>query len=431
MTERVRARVEKLAPTGEGVVRTREGVGLVAGALPGEDVEAEVLRVSRKIWHGRAVAVASPAASRLSGGHADGCSACDWAHFEPAAAREAKRALFLETMSRIGRLPAEAFGELPIEPSDDGYRLRSRLHAARRGGRLVVGAFAPRSHSVEPLDACIALAPGTRALLNRLADAVEASGEEPAEIAMMESLDAGRRIARLNLAAPAGEGDAAARRLGRSVASLFDGVRVCAPSGRVAYSEGEDRLWLSPAGRDLPATADAFFQSNRFLVGPLAAHVREAASQVAAAEALDLFGGVGLFAGALLDAGHAVTSVESHSEAADGARLARARWNAGGRWRIERAAALDFALSDPGREDVIVVDPPRGGLGLPLARALAARGASGGRLIYVSCDPATLARDLAAIVPLGWEIRGARLFDLFALTHRVEAVVVLDRKRGA
>jgi 23S rRNA (uracil1939-C5)-methyltransferase len=127
----LRARVEKLAPTGEGLVRTREGVGLVEGALPGEEVDVEIVRVSSKIWRGRvsAVHVASPA--RRSGGHANGCPACDWAHFEPAAALVAKRELFLETMSRIGRLPAELFGALPIEASPPGYRLRSRF---KRGG---------------------------------------------------------------------------------------------------------------------------------------------------------------------------------------------------------------------------------------------------------------------------------------------------------
>jgi len=198
-------------------------------------------------------------------------------------------------------------------------------------------------------------------------------------------------------------------------------------SGSVVSSWGAQRLWISPAGRELPASADAFFQANRFLVGPLAAHVREAAAGVPASDALDLFGGVGLFAGSLLDAGHSVVSVESDIEAAAGARLARDRWEARKRWRIERGDALGFAAADPGREAVAVVDPPRGGLGLPLARALAAR--AGRRIIYVSCDPATLARDLAAITAEGWTISGARLFDLFALTHRVEAVVVLDRSR--
>jgi tRNA/tmRNA/rRNA uracil-C5-methylase (TrmA/RlmC/RlmD family) len=422
----LRCLIEKLAPTGEGVVRTTEGVGLVSGALPGEDVEVEVLRVSRKIWRGRVSAVHSASPARLTRGHADGCPACDWAHFEVAAAREAKRELFLETMSRIGKLQASEFGSLTVEPSASGYRLRSRFHSERRpGGEIAVGAFAPKTHRVESLDGCLAIGEQMRSLLPRLAAALAESLEDAPEIATVETLDGEHRLVRASLAASEPhEAAARGKRLSESLGSLFDGGLVRDDAGRVVSSWGEQRLWIAPAGRELPAAPDAFFQANRFLVGPLAEYVRDAAAAVPASDALDLFGGLGLFAGALLDAGHSVVSVESDPEAAAGARLARERWRARDRWEIHRGDVLHFAAG-PGREAVIVADPPRGGLGLPLARALAAR--AGRRMIYVSCDPATLARDLAAITSEGWTIAAARLFDLFALTHRVEAVVVLDR----
>lgn len=421
----LRATVERLAPTGEGVVRTREGVGLVEGALPGEEVDVEIVRVSSKIWRGKvsAVRVASPA--RRSGGHADGCPACDWAHFDPVAARAAKRALFLETMSRIGRLAPELFRELPIEPSPAAYRLRSRFHASGRGDAAALGGYAPRTHRVEPLEACEALTDEMRASLPRLADALRSSGVLASEVATLESLDASRRLARFRVFPE--EGPVA--KLARSVAPRFDGVRIEDSAGRVLHRSGEPRLWLAIAGRELPATPDSFFQANRFLVEPLSEFVRAAAGELEPGDALDAFAGVGLFAAALLDAGHRVVSVEGHGAAAEEAKLARTRWHAGGRWRIERASVLDFAASDPGREAVVVADPPRAGLGPALSRALAARAAK--RFVYVSCDPATLARDLAWILPEGWEIADARLFDLFPLTHRVESVVVLDRPSAA
>jgi tRNA/tmRNA/rRNA uracil-C5-methylase (TrmA/RlmC/RlmD family) len=423
----LRAVVEKLAPTGEGVVRTREGVGLVSGALPGEDVEAEVLRVSRKIWRGRVTEIHAASPARRSGGHAGGCPACDWAHFDLSAARDAKRDLFLETMSRIGKLSAGDFGALPVEPSPAGYRLRSRFHAERRGGGdVVVGGFAPRTHRVESLAECLALGAEARALLPRLERALAGSGEDVPEIATVESLDGKRRLVGATLSVSGrGEAPARAKRLSAAIAPLGEGGVIRDGAGNAVSSWGTQRLWIAPAGRELPASPDAFFQANRFLVGPLAGYVRDAAAGVPASDALDLFGGVGLFAGSLLDAGHSVVSVESGREAASGARLARDRWQAKKRWRIERGDALGFAAADSGREAVVVADPPRGGLGLPLARALAGR--AGRRIVYVSCDPATLARDLAAITAEGWTISGARLFDLFALTHRVESVVVLDR----
>ncbi|MFN2634356.1 MAG: class I SAM-dependent RNA methyltransferase [Thermoanaerobaculia bacterium] len=419
-----RAVVEKLAPTGEGVVRTNEGVGLVDGVLPGEEVEIEIVRRSRKIWRGRPGAVYRASPDRRTGGHADGCPACDWAHFDRAAARSAKRDLFLETMSRIGRVPASAFAGLAVEPSGPGYRLRSRFHAERREGSLRLGGFAPGTHRVEPLDACEALSGSLRDLLPRLGEAL-APFPPPLEIATLESLDGGRRLVR---AVVPGESGAAAP-IARALAPHFDGVSVVDSKGALLRRAGAPRLWISVGERECPASAGAFFQANRFLVEPLARHVEELAAAVPPGRALDLFGGSGLFAGALLGAGHQVTSVEGQGEAARDAKLARDRWRSGDRWRIEQAPVAQFVRVDRGREDLIVVDPPRAGLGLALSRALAHRARR--RLIYVSCDPATLARDLAAILPEGWEIVGARLFDLFALTHRVEAVVALERNRAA
>ncbi|HXM79088.1 MAG TPA: hypothetical protein VOA00_07640, partial [Thermoanaerobaculia bacterium] len=251
------------------------------------------------------------------------------------------------------------------------------------------------------------------------------AGEISAEIATIETLDGRRRLARVAAAASPEQ----AARIGRSLASTFAGTRVVDSAGRLLHRAGDPRLWIPVRGRELAASPGRFFQANRFLLDPLAACVAAAARAVSPGRALDAFGGSGLFAAALLDAGHAVTSVEGDTETAQEARLARDRWGAGERWRIERGSVLEFAISDAGREDVVVADPPRAGLGLPLARALASRARE--RLIYVSCDPATLARDLSAILPEGWEILEARLFDLFALTHRIEAVVALGRPGAA
>jgi tRNA/tmRNA/rRNA uracil-C5-methylase (TrmA/RlmC/RlmD family) len=89
-----------------------------------------------------------------------------------------------------------------------------------------------------------------------------------------------------------------------------------------------------------------------------------------------------------------------------------------------QSAVLSFVAGETRVFNLVILDPPRAGLGLELAGALPAR--VGRRLIYVSCDPATLARDLAALVAGGLEICGARLYDLFPFTHRVEAVVALE-----
>ena len=154
--------------------------------------------------------------------------------------------------------------------------------------------------------------------------------------------------------------------------------------------------------------------------------MRDEAARVPSGTALDAFGGVGLFAGALLDAGHEVTSVERDREVNEDARATRAEWPDGVRWATEAAPIADFLRADDREFDVVVADPPRAGLGAALAEALARR--TRRLFLYVSCDPATLARDLSALRGAGLEISRTRLYDLFAFTHRVEALVALERR---
>ncbi len=419
-----RVTIAGLAPTGEGVARSADGVGFVAGALPGEEVDAEVLEVRRRFWKGRAVAIRTASPERLSGGHAEGCPGCDWAHLPLERARDWKRTLFLETMERIGGLPREPFGELPIVPSPGGYRLRARFHAEGRGASARIGFFAPRSHRIEPAAGCLALSDGLRELLPRVEEAVARSGADVEAIATVETPDATKRLARARLR------DAPDRRESNALAAalepLFDGVSVEDGSASVLARSGASRLWLPVGGREFPATAGVFFQSNRHLLEALYRDTTRAAAEIPAGTALDAFGGVGLFAGALSDAGHAVTTVEADHSAVELALEARKRW-ALPAWTIERSAVLAYLESRAAGFDVAVADPPRAGLGRPLSAALARR--ARGLLHYVSCEPATLARDLAHLVSEGFEIRRAVLYDLFALTHRVEAAVTLAPAR--
>ncbi len=401
--------------------KTSDGVGFVAGALPGEDVDAEVLDVRKKFWKGRAVLIRDPSPQRRSGPHADGCAGCDWSHYDPAAARVSKRALFLETMERIGGVAASVFGDLPIEESALEYRLRNRFHVSGRGDSARVGYFAPGTHDVTPAENCEALSEPMRGLLAGLPEAIARSGAAVLEIATVESLDARQRLARATLPAGALRRDANA--LLDALFDSFDGVAVADTEGDVLARGGERRLWIPVGGREHPVTAATFFQSNRHLLDSLHAGVEREAAFAAPGRALDLFGGVGFFAGALLDAGHAVVTVEANHAAVEQAAAAKKRWRAAG-WQTQHADALGFLDRTRERFDVTVADPPRAGLGAALARALARR--AGRSLVYVSCEPATLARDLAVLLAEGLPIRSARLYDLYPLTHRVEAVVALS-----
>ncbi len=417
-----RVSIEKLAPTGEGIARTAEGVGFVEGALAGEDVEAEVLEVRKTFWRGRAVAVLGASPERVCGPHA-GCPGCDWAHFELAAARRAKRELFVETMERIGKLPREIFGELPVVPSPAGYRLRNRFHVAGSGEDVRIGYFARRSHAVEPIGACEMVTPETLEILPRLCRSIAASGAPVCEIATLETLDGGRRLARVRVEQTRKGFDLSG--LATDLGEVFQGFRVLEPGGRILIERGQPRLWLSVEGRQFAVAVETFFQSNRYLVGELFCDVRALAQDLPPGLALDAFGGAGFFARAMLEAGHTVVSVEGNRGAVADALRTKERSEFADRWSLLHSAMLPYLARAEERFDLAVADPPRAGLGVRLAQALARR--TKRKLVYVSCEPATLARDLPEILSEGFEISGARLYDLFASTHRVEAVVELSR----
>jgi len=419
-TDRI-VRIEKLAPTGEGIARTEDGVGFVEGALPGEMVATNVYQVKKKFWRGRVTAVREPSARRIEGPHAD-CAGCDWAFFDVAAAQEAKRDLFRETMQRLGGLDPETFGALPVHASQPGYRLRARLHVDSSPPRAEIGYFAPGTHRLVPATACEAIAPATRALFPSIEAALRASGAEASEIALLEDVAGTARVSRVTVSGPPAS---AAKLAARLTEADFSGVRILGAAGELLHEAGEPALDLSIGGRTFRVSVDTFFQGNRHLTGALYAAVAAEAAQAPEGPALDAFGGVGLFAGALLDAGHRVVSVEADAGAASDAAATVARWEDGRRCESHKVAVAPFLRQDERRFTCVVADPPRAGLGTELARELAERTEE--VFVYVSCDPATLARDLPAILAEGFAIRTAALFDLFAFTHRVEAVVSLER----
>jgi len=146
---------------------------------------------------------------------------------------------------------------------------------------------------------------------------------------------------------------------------------------------------------------------------------------MAPGRALDLFAGVGLFAGPLAGAGHAVVSVEGSGNSVGLAREAKKRRDLPD-WTIVLSSALGFLESSTDRFDLVVADPPRAGLGAGVSRALAQLAPA--KLLYVSCEMPTLARDLAFLLEGGFAIEDTRLYDFFPFTHRVEAMVSLSRR---
>ncbi|MGH8920795.1 MAG: class I SAM-dependent RNA methyltransferase, partial [Actinomycetes bacterium] len=215
---------------------------------------------------------------------------------------------------------------------------------------------------------------------------------------------------------------------GRSDAERSDTGRVDVaerrPGRPPARHRGTGRVVRFAAGRSWELSAQGFWQVHPAAADALAALVGDWAAAPLGGTAWDLYGGVGLFAAVLggqVGPSGSVTVVESSRLAvADGAAaladLAQVRFVTG---RVERV--LDRL---PGRPDVVVLDPPRRGVGREVAAAVADRGAA--RIVQVACDPAALARDIAGYAGSGYQLQAVRALDAFPMTHHVECVALLQ-----
>ena len=211
--------------------------------------------------------------------------------------------------------------------------------------------------------------------------------------------------------------------LGRATPGLT-GFGVRAGDGRTRWLHGDPHVEATVLGQRLRAHAGAFFQGNRFLLEPLA---HEVVSLVPGGEApaLDLYAGVGLFALPLAARGVvAVTAVEGSAAAVEDARWNASRAGFAGRVRVVEDDVAHALAAMPARTgEVVVLDPPRTGAGPEVVDGIAARAPS--VVVYVSCDPPTLGRDLARFAALGYRPDAVRLFDLFPDTFHMETVVRL------
>jgi 23S rRNA (uracil1939-C5)-methyltransferase len=410
--DRVRLVIERPAAGGRMIARHEGAVVFVAGAIPGETVDAEIEKVQRgTAWAiTRQVIDASP--DRVDGAPDGACGGSVLAHIAYDRQRALKAAIIEDAFRRLGRVTLAAPVEVTASPID-GYRMRARLHA--RGGRI--GFFREGTHSL-----CDARQ--TRQLRADSMDAIAALErslsvlERPtvSEIELSENMEGSERAVHLELVP-----DADPSRLANL--SKVDGLTgvTCAPADHPRTME----LWGSPfvtdhvRGARLARHARSFFQGNRFLLPALVDHVLES---IEGERVLDLYAGAGLFSIAADAAGKGpVTAVEG-----DRFSAADLKRNADGKDVTVIVGAVEQFLERPrGTHSTVIVDPPRTGMSKGATAGVIALGAP--RVIYVSCDIATLARDARLLLDAGYRIAGTRAFDLFPATAHVETVIAFAR----
>ncbi len=397
-TERTTVRIDRPA-TGGGVGRADDGrVIFVRHSLPGELVRVEVTEATSNFYRGDAVEILESSPDRVTPpcpyAHPGGCGGCDLQHASTSAQLSWKASLVREHLKRIAGLEMDV--EVAPPPGEvQGSRTRLRC-AVNEDGRLSLRAA--RSHQLVPIDSCWisndAFEPALLSTWRGVSEVeLRALGTaEPFAVARRES----ERGTHYELRSLTG-------------APLDPGTHSRVVVGDHVFSVGPLSFWQSH--RDAPSV--------------LLDAVLELASVTSGDDVVDLFSGVGLFAvplAKLVGSSGRVTAVES---SAVGVRDARTNATGLKQLKVREWSVTARSVNDTVREgSVVVLDPPRQGLAKGVVESLVRRRPR--RLVYVSCDAATLARDLKNFLGSGFSLKQLRIFDLFPMTEHVELVALLD-----
>jgi 23S rRNA (uracil1939-C5)-methyltransferase len=444
--------IEKLIYGGDGLARTPAGADgrsmavFVPFVLPGERVEVEFRQEKSGFTRASVTQLieASPDRVEARCRYFQQCGGCHYQHIPYARQLEFKSAILRETLQRIAKI--ELKSEIHPHASPPwNYRNRTRLQV-QTAPEFALGYFRFGSHEFLPVHECPISSPLLNRVMARLLElrglncsaAVEeielfADAEDEHLLAWAfcgreaDKRDLLRWAEALERELPEITGVTffASRRRSSDQRSSEQRLEDDAPIDSKALAQSAAKvLRYRTKNHEYQVSAGAFFQVNRHLIDELISVVTgDARGDVA----LDLYAGVGLFSAALAQNFHHILGVEA-SQTAYGDLLQNVRANVkavGG--RTEDYLRSDYPRSRPVRKrpDLVVLDPPRTGAGKVVIRSLVELGAPCIR--YVSCDPATLARDIAPLLAAGYHIEEAHLFDLFPETFHIESVLLLAR----
>ena len=420
--ETIEATIEKEVYRGRGLARVGGRVVFVPRAYAGDRLRVRV-RKARPGWAEASLEeVLAPAAARRATPcvYVPHCGGCVYQELSYEAQLAAKESILRESLGRAG-VPWP--GAIPARSSPEaGWRLRAGLHVAVGRDGLRLGLREEGTLRVVDLERCLQLSAGMNDALAELRGlfaenpklAVRVRG-----VSLLESPDGAARVAALHTTLARHE---AARFAGPGPATRFTGLGVEAGRRRLHWLQGSPFVEMNVGSLSLRVHVRSFFQGNRFLYESLARTVVDLLP--GRGRALDLYAGVGLFALPLAARGGGeVVAVERAPTAVEDAR-ANVRRNRLDGVRIVRKdvrEALAATPQSPGER--IVLDPPRTGLEREVVDLVASRRPEA--VVYVSCDPPTLGRDLARFAARGYRPDTVQLFDLFPDTFHLETVVRL------
>ncbi len=415
----VELQIDSLSYGRAALGRTADGkVVFVEGAAPGDRVEAVIDRDQGTYALAHVGRVLVPGAARVEAPCplVERCGGCPWQHIDYSEQLLAKRKSVIDALELIAGIENPPVEPVIASPDQLDYRNRLKL---RFDGRNI-GFYSSRSHTLVPIDNCIVAEPIVREAI------------EPAR-ALAESLST--RVLRIEIASRGKLGGVVLNGKGRLRRADTHRVRdmLAAPGhpvrGVVMWGKGWRRTWgdtrrrHSAAGHpSVETTGTAFGQVNTGANHALVETVADAAALDGKQRVLDLYAGAGNFSLALARDARRIVAVESDRDAVEAASRSVEHHRLGNVMFFE-SRVENFLESSDGppmsRPDVVIVNPPRSGIG-GAAASIARLGAR--RIVYVSCDPTTLARDLRVMIDEGYRLRKATPVDLFPHTFHVETV---------
>ncbi|MEJ8637950.1 class I SAM-dependent RNA methyltransferase [Streptomyces sp. MS2.AVA.5] len=425
--EEYEVEVGPVAHGGHCIARTEEGrVLFVRHTLPGEKVVARVTEGEEdsRFLRANAVRIIDASKDRIEApcpySGPGNCGGCDWQHAKPGAQRRLKGEVIAEQLQRLaGLTPEEAGWDGTVMPAEGDKLPQGEVPAWRTRVQYAIdtegraGLRKHRSHDVQPIDHCMIAAPGVTEL------GIEK--QDWAQMSTVEAIAATGSHDRQVILTPKPGGRLPLVELDKPVSVL----RVDERDGGVHRVHGRAFVRERADDRTYRVGNGGFWQVHPQAADTLMKAVMQGLLPRKGDMALDLYCGVGLFAGALADRvgdKGAVLGIESSKRAVEDARHNLQNFE---RVRIEQGK-VDQVLprTQITEVDLIVLDPPRAGAGKQTVKHLAGLGAR--KIAYVACDPAALARDISYFAENGYRVRTLRAFDLFPMTSHVECVAILE-----
>jgi 23S rRNA (uracil1939-C5)-methyltransferase len=426
--------IDSLAQGGRGVARADGYVVFVSGGLPGDRVRARLTKAKRGYGEGKAIEIVEPSPNRIPDQcvhEGEPCPGAAWQGlpYEQQLAHKAEQVD--DALRRIGGL--EGFELEPIVPAVEQWRYRNKLEYSfgERGDELLLGFHARgRWDEVVDVEDCHLASPANNERRNEVREWARDLGipayDRRAEQGVLRNLAIreGRRTGEIQTRLVTSPADFARPPVDLHTVIEGSGSGTDGPTGAL----GSEYLHEQLCGLDFRISHRAFFQTNTEMAERLYGTAAEMARLDGSERLFDLYCGIGTLALTMAKSAGEVWGIEVVPEAiVDAEENARLNQITNARFRAGDArTAIRPLIEEAGRPDVVVVDPPRAGLSAKIVRRLIECEAD--RIVYVSCNPTTLAPNAAQLTEAGYRLRRVRPVDMFPQTPHIECVALLEQE---